>query len=97
MREIEQLVDQQNAGQQTSAGAEDLVDVAAFEEAEELSAEESILSSEDLGDESEAIQDLESSLKGLRKLEKEVFRKEETKEETQEEQPPPPEYPPPKE
>lgn len=83
MRDIEQLVDRQNAGQQTSAGAEDLVDAAASEEAEELSAEESILSSEELGDESEAIQDLESSLKDLRRLEKEVFPREEKSEDSQ--------------
>lgn len=69
MRDIEQLVEGQNAGQQT---------VAVAEEVEDFPVEESpLISSEGLGEEDEAIQDLETSLKDLRKLEKEVFPKEE--------------------
>lgn len=87
MREIEQLVDQQNAGQQASAGdaagAEGAAGNATFDA--ESFPEESLLSSEAAGEEGEALSDLETSLKDLRRLEREVFPKEEEKEENSQE------------
>lgn len=75
MREIEQLVEGPNAAPQVPEDEGEAV-AAAEEEGESFPAGEEFLPVE-AGEEGKALEDLESSLKDLRKVEKEIFPKEE--------------------